>query len=200
MAVSKELFSREVPLWLRRPADVTPPKGAEELRDRINEFFEECAETATRPTVTGLALATGLPGPTSLLRLGQRLPQLRYIISRALAAVAYGYEEMLAEGVGGAGAQFMLKNLPDFDPDEPSGSAPVQFFNDRKEIFLSGHIHGAASEEDQASDLDAIEAYVEMMKKRGQVVAQEKRSEEQLITESPVRKNYVLKIIGPAKK
>jgi hypothetical protein len=132
-----------VPQWRRAPATINPPTGVEDFTKRSNEYFEDCAANQTRPTLTGYALAVGLPGPTSLLRLGQRFPELRYSLSRCMMAVAVEYEEMIGV-TNAAGPMFMLKNIPDFDPDEPVGAPAVQFFNDRKEILLTTEVHGAA--------------------------------------------------------
>lgn len=159
-----------VPQWRRNPATLSPPDNMEDFIARSNRYFEECADADIRPTLTGYALAVGLPGPTSLLRLGQRLPQLRYAISRCMMAVSVGYEEMIGNG-NSTGAMFMLKNIPDFDPDEPVGSPPVQFFNDRREILLQSNVHGVASTEVEGED--PIETYIRVLQKRGYIAGEE---------------------------
>lgn len=157
-----------VPQWRRNPATVDPPAGIEDFIARSNQYFNECANCDIRPTLTGYALAIGLPGPTSLIRLGQRIPELRFAITRCMMAIAVNYEEMI--GCGNAtGALFMLKNIPDFDPDEPVGSPPVQFFNDRKEILLQSNVHGAASSGSDFENEDPVETYVRMLQKRGYI-------------------------------
>lgn len=173
-----------VPQWKRNPATVIPPAGVEDFIARSNEYFSECADTDTRPTITGYALAVGLPGPTSLLRLGQRIPELRYVISRCMIAVAAGYEELM--GVANAtGLIFMLKNIPDFDPDEPIGSPAVQFFNDRKEILLHSVVHGAASSDAEFKDEDPIDTYVRLLQRRGYVPGGEKKAVTSVMTKVP---------------
>jgi len=157
-----------VPQWKRNPATVDPPAGIDDFIARSNEYFNECANTDTRPTITGYAIAIGLPGPTSLIRLGQRIPELRFSITRCMMTIAAGYEEMIGFG-NAAGPLFMLKNIPDFDPDEPVGSPPVQFFNDRKEILLQSNVHGSASSNAGFEDEDPIETYVRLLQKRGYV-------------------------------
>lgn len=155
-----------IPAWRRNPATVDAPSGIDDFINRSNRYFEECADLDTRPTITGYALAVGLPGPTSLIRLGQRIPQLRYAISRCMMAIAVNYEEMIGFG-NAAGPMFMLKNIPDFDPDEPVGSPSVQFFNDRKEILLNSSVAGVARA-DQAHDKeDPLETYIRLIKQRG---------------------------------
>jgi hypothetical protein len=159
-----------VPDWLRNPATIQPIVNWSDFTDRANLYFNDCADDESRPTITGLALATGLPGPTSLIRLGQRVPELRAVISRCMTAVAYGYEQLIGMGGASAGAQFMLKNIPDFDPEDPIGAPGVQFFNDRKEILLQADVHGAATAGvDYDSDIDPIEVYMSVIKKPGGV-------------------------------
>ena len=178
-----------VPEWKRNPATVNPPAGVEDFITRSHLYFNECADTDTRPTVTGYALSVGLPGPTSLLRLGQRIPELRYVISRCMIAVASGYEELIGFG-NAAGPIFMLKNIPDFDPDEPIGSPAVQFFNDRKEILLHSVVHGAASSDAEFKDEDPIDTYVRLLQRRGYVPGVEKEAKTTVMTKAarPVRR------------
>ena len=161
-----DISTKTVPGWERAPATVNPPKGIEDFIERSNAYFTECVETDTRPTVTGYALAVGLPGPTSLIRLGQRLPELRYPISRCLAAIAKGYEDMIGSG-NAAGPLFMLKNIPDFDPDEPIGAPAVQFFNDRKEILLQSNVVGAARSDSEHDKEDPLSTYLRLIRQQG---------------------------------
>jgi hypothetical protein len=171
MGIKAELFedrTKTVPDWRRNPATVIPPAGIDDFIARSNAYFEECAEYDNRPTLTGYALAVGLPGPTSLIRLGQRLPQLRYVISRCMVAIASFYEEMLGM-VNPTGPMFMLKNIPDFDPDENVGAPPVQFFNDRKEIVLQANITGAARANAEFDEEDPLDAYIRLIRKRGYI-------------------------------
>lgn len=165
-----------VPKWLRTPATASPPDGIEGFIKCSNEYFEECADIDMRPTLTGYALAVGLPGPTSLLRLGQRVPELRYAISRCMMAVAHGYEEMIGSG-NAAGPMFMLKNIPDYDPDEPVGAPSVQFFNDRKEILLQSNVVGAARSDSEYDNEDPLDTYLRLIKLRGQSCDASERSE-----------------------
>lgn len=163
-----DISTKIVPDWERAPATINPPKGIEDFIARSNAYFTECVETDTRPTVTGYALAVGLPGPTSLIRLGQRLPELRYPISRCLAAIAKGYEDMIGSG-NAAGPLFMLKNIPDFDPDEPIGAPAVQFFNDRKEIMLQSNVVGAARSDSEHDKGDPLETYLRLIRQHGSI-------------------------------
>lgn len=159
--------TKHVPDWKRNPATVSPPRNMNEFIARSNEYFEGCAESDERPTITGYALAVGLPGPTSLIRLGQRIPELRYVISRCMTAIANEYEGLIGYG-NSAGPLFMLKNIPDFDPDEPSGAPPIQFFDDRKEVLLKMEVIGAAySDEPGSENEDPIKAYMRLVRREG---------------------------------
>lgn len=155
----------EPPPWLLRPASTAPLESEDDFINRADQYFEDCNSAGARPTITGLALAVGLPGPTSLIRLGQRVPSLRYPISRCMTAVAHGYEAMIGDG-SPAGAIFMLKNIPDFDPDEPVGSPGVQFFNDRKEVLLTADVYGAASDAEEYAEMDPLETYLSIVKRK----------------------------------
>jgi hypothetical protein len=152
------------PAWQKSPATVIPIKSIQEFENKANEFFEDCLIREERPTITGLALAVGLPGPTTLLRLGQRIPELRYSLSRCITAIAHGYEQMIGAGQA-TGPMFMLKNLPDFDPEEPDGEPAVLFFNDRKEITLTTDIAGRAVAGDEFDDVDPLDVYLSVIKK-----------------------------------
>lgn len=163
-----DISTKTVPAWLRTPATVDPPKGLEDFVARSNDYFIECAETDIRPTITGYALAVGLPGPTSLIRLGQRVPELRYPISRCLAAIASGYEDLIGCG-SPTGPIFMLKNIPDFDPDEPIGAPAVQFFNDRKEVLLQSNVVGAARSDSEFDKEDPLETYLRLIRQHGNI-------------------------------
>lgn len=153
------------PDWLRAPATVVPIKSPDDFVSRANAYFAKCLDEEIRPTLTGFALAVGLPGPTSLIRLGQRVPELRHAISRCMTAVAHSYESMIGHG-NAAGPMFMLKNIPDFDPEEPVGSPGVQFFNERKEVLLTAEVYGAATDIDEYANADPLEAYLSVIKRR----------------------------------
>ena len=68
---------------------------------------------------------------------------------------------------------FMLKNIPDFDPDEPIGSPSVQFFNDRKEVLLSSNVAGAARSDSEHDKEDPVETYIRLIKQRGYIQSDE---------------------------
>lgn len=156
--------SPPTPHWLRSPATIVPIESKDDFINRANAYFAECLDNETRPTITGFALAVGLPGPTSLIRLGQRIPELRHSISRCMTAVAHNYEAMIGHG-NAAGPMFMLKNIPDFDPEEPVGSPGVQFFNERKEVLLTAEVYGAATDADEYAEADPLDAYLAIIKR-----------------------------------
>lgn len=175
---------KAVPHWRRNPATVNPPQDIDDFKWRSNRYFEECEECDMRPTITGYAVAVGLPGPTSLLRLGQRIPELRYVISRCMITIASHYEDMMGSG-NAAGPIFMLKNIPDFDPDEPIGSPAVQFFNDRKEVLLTSNVIGAARSDKGHEDEDPLEAYIRVIRANGYIEEDEEEAKTSLVVNKP---------------
>lgn len=178
---------KTVPSWERNPATVNPPKGVEDFVKRSNAYFEECADLDVRPTITGYALAVGLPGPTSVIRLGQRIPELRYAISRCLALIAKQYEDMVGSG-NAAGPLFMLKNIPDFDPDEPVGAPAVQFFNDRREILLQSTVVGAARSDSEHDEEDPLDTYLRLIRNRGTSELKDNTSRQYTSNPAPARR------------
>lgn len=184
-----------VPAWRRKPASVKPPTGIEDFINRSNAYFEDCADTDTRPTVTGYSVAVGLPGPTSLIRLGQRIPQLRYTISQCLMVISLGYEEMIGSG-NAAGPLFMLKNIPDFDPDEQVGSPPALFFNERKEIALTVDVAGAARADEEFDNEDPLDTYVRLIKQNGMPIKQDEENITKVFTQKVIPARKALTIIS----
>ena len=61
----------------------------------------------------------------------------------------------------------MLKNIPDFDPDEPIGAPAVQFFNDRKEVLLQSNVVGAARSDSEFDKEDPLETYLRLIRQHG---------------------------------
>jgi hypothetical protein len=177
---------------LRSPATIVPIQSPDDFISRANDYFAKCLDEEIRPTITGFALAVGLPGPTSLIRLGQRIPELRHAISRCMTAVAHNYEAMIGHG-NAAGPMFMLKNIPDFDPEEPVGSPGVQFFNERKEVLLTAEVYGAATDADEYAAADPLEAYLAVIKRRPITAGQNSIVSKNFNKSSPRR---MLTIIG----
>ena len=158
------------PDWLSKPASIEPIESISKFKDKANSYFSECIDIEIRSTITGFCLAVGLPGPTSLIRLGQRVPELRHTISCCMTAIAHGYEQMIGDG-NATGPLFMLKNIPDFDPEEPVGSPGVQFFNDKKEILLHTDVAGAVSAgADFDDDIDPLDIYLSIIRKQGSTI------------------------------
>jgi hypothetical protein len=71
---------------------------------------------------------------------------------------------MIGSGTA-TGPMFMLKNLPDFDPEEADGEPAVLFFNDRKEITLTTDIAGRAVAGEEFEDADPLDVYLSVIKK-----------------------------------
>lgn len=150
------------PEWWSAPASITPLESIEAFPTRADAYFRDCDQREERATLTGFCVAIGLPGPTSLLRLGQRVPELRAVISRCCTRIAAGYEAMIGTGQS-AGPIFMLKNIPDYDPEDPEGAPAVLFFEDRKEIVFRDVV-GAAGQEEDFKD-DALGTYLSIIKR-----------------------------------
>jgi hypothetical protein len=150
------------PDWWTAPASVKPLESIEAFPARADAYFRDCNQREERATLTGFCVAIGLPGPTSLLRLGQRVPELRATISRCCTRIAAGYENMIGSGQS-AGPLFMLKNIPDYDPEDPEGSPAVLFFEDRKEIVFTDVV-GAAGQDNEFNG-DALGTYLSIIKR-----------------------------------
>jgi len=87
-----------------------------------------------------------------------------------MTAIAPGYEQMIGTG-NAAGPLFMLKNIPDFDPEESIGSPGVQFFNDKKEILLHADVTGAVSAgEDFDGDVDPLDIYLSIIQRQNSTI------------------------------
>lgn len=149
--------------WLLRPADPVKASDLTDIQNLANNYFTRCFETQQKPTLTGLALCLGVGGPTALQRLAQRRPELRWMVSRCLTAVAHSYETMIAEGSNPSGPIFMLKHLPEFDPDDPAGAKPVQYWNEKRELLINARVHGAKDPQEESSGLSPKEVYLRII-------------------------------------
>jgi len=149
--------------WLLRPCDPVPLDNIDEIAERANDYFTRCYEYNEPPKLTGLALAVGVPGPASLQRLAQRRPELRWMISRCMTAVAHSYESMIAEGSSPQGPMFMLKHLPEFDLEEPAGSKPLQYWNERREVIIDARVSGVKQPNEGGAELTPYEAYMKII-------------------------------------
>jgi hypothetical protein len=148
--------------WLTHPCDPVYMKSEGDMRKAANEYFTTCAELGIKPRLNGLALVLGVTGPTSLQRLAQRRPAFRWMISRCLTAIAYGYEEDIEKG-SSAGNIFMLKHLPEFDVQDPAGSKPVQYFTDKRELVINAHVSGVKYPDQEGAELTPREAYLKVI-------------------------------------
>ena len=93
-----------------------PPKykKAEELQEKVQEYFNAASET--KKTITGLVLACGFCSRQSFYDL-EKQEEFSYTIKRARLQIENHYEEML-QGNNVAGSIFALKNLGWVDKQE----------------------------------------------------------------------------------
>jgi hypothetical protein len=151
--------------WLVNPATPFRLESIGELSAAANNYFQACAEQGLHPRVTGLALALGLPGPSSLTRLARRRPELKHLLSRCMTAVAYHYEDQINGGSSASAAVFMLKNIPDFDTQDKSSAGEIKYFRDRHEVMVNHNIPGVVDEEaTRGAELSPAEAYMTLIR------------------------------------
>ena len=148
--------------FLRHPAEEVALLTREEFRDRINDYFERCSLAQIQPRVTGLALAVGAPGVTALRRMAARRPELAAMISKAMTAVAYWYEAQLSSGAS-RGAVFALKNLVDYDPEQPLSRQEEAPWEDHRSLTITAEVHGAVRPSLPGSELSPEEAYYRLV-------------------------------------
>ena len=86
---------------------------AEELRDKINEYFENCLNNLERPLLTGLALYLGFASKQTIYDLenSDANPAFSYLIKRARSAIEYIYETGLWNPQTVTGSIFALKQF-----------------------------------------------------------------------------------------
>ena len=156
-------FLPAAPNWRRRPCDRILLKDPEQFSIAANSYFEWCDDNERQPKLCELALALGVAGPVTLQRMGMRNPDLRWAISRCFTAIAAGYEEKLMEGPA-AGPIFMLKHLPEFDPEDLPGARPVQYFSERREITIHEGVRGVQRPEDEGRNLSPRDAYIRLIR------------------------------------
>jgi hypothetical protein len=135
----------------------------EEYAAAINAYFEFCDDQGMSPRFSGLALVLGLPGIETVYRLARRKPELTEMLSRAITAVAHGYEEQLS-GPGSRGAIFALQHLKDFDLEEPVGSAPIQSWKQQVTVDVNQRIVGVVDPATIGRELTPEEAYLTVIK------------------------------------
>jgi len=160
--VEDELATHPTFEYQVRPASGVIPETVEELATRANEYFEVSYAVGQKPKLNGLALHLGCAGPLSLQRLGMRRPEFRSIISRCLTAIADSYEQML-DGGSATAAMFMMRHLPEFDVSEAPGSAPIQYYQDKREITLNAKVSGVADPAVRGKELNPHQAYYRLV-------------------------------------
>ena len=157
------------PICLREPATAIHLKTVEEYTEAANAYFRHCYDNDVHPRLASFALAIGLPGVSSVHRLGRRRPDLREIISRCITTIASWYEEELSTSVS-KGAIFALKHLHDFDLEEEAGAPALPFWQEKKEIVLENRIVGVQVLEEKGKEYSPQEAYMRIV--RGQNVVE----------------------------
>lgn len=153
---------------VRNPLAVVPPKTPEEVSEAITEYFEACFDNEVRPSLGGLALALGLPSISGIERLGQRQPNLRWMLGRALVAIQHGYELLIGK-VSAQGLMYVLNNIPDgFDEEEPPGSPSLRFWASKQEVMVRQNITALIARHTLGDDVTPDEAYMRLIE--GEVV------------------------------
>ena len=180
--VTKDHLAIKFP-WIAEPIRRAERYDEDELIRRANIYFRHCADNGEQPRLTGLALALNLPGPAAITRLAMRNPEWRHVISQCMTAVAFGYESMIQAGVNPSGAIFMLKQIPEFDPEEPAGSKPLQYFTDKREVLLEARVYGAVELNTEGGKLTPREAYLKII--HGEVSEAELVQEETILSGVP---------------
>jgi len=139
------------------------PQTVEDYTNLVNDYFIACADAEIRPTVTGLALALGLASTSAIERLGQRRPDLRYVLGRALVAVQNGYESLIGAAPA-PGIIYALNNIPDgFDLEESPGSPSPRFWQSRQEVHVQKNISAVIGTQVLDKDLTPQEAYARVI-------------------------------------
>ncbi len=108
-------FSDFLKKCFEQPEGTTPGRPrlyatAEELQEKIVEFFDYCNETKMPVTISGLVLYTGFADRSSFYDY-EKNSLFTYTIKRAREAVAMHYEYKLNGDQFPTGAIFALKNL-----------------------------------------------------------------------------------------
>lgn len=154
----------DVPDWMVQPATPVSPLTDKEIIERANAYFKRCYEQEEIPRLTEFALALGLPGVSSIYRLGRRRADLAWSLSRCITVIASHFERMLHEGGSYTkGAIFMLKHLRDFDPTDGPGAPEMVFWRDTQHVEVDSHISGVERAEDKGKELTAEEAYMTLI-------------------------------------
>jgi len=175
--------------WLIRPADAVPLTDIAKIKQAANDYFSSCAANGVRPRLNGLALALGVEGPISLQRMAMRRPELRYMISRCLTAIAHGYEEEVT-GRSSTGAIFMLKHLPEFDSQERPGHPPIQYFQDKHTVEIHENVAGVQRIIEEGGNLTPREAYMKVI--HGELIDEEDIVEGVVYENAPKTLEHIL--------
>lgn len=105
-----------------------PPKykTAEELSDKICQYFQELKDKKETPTITGLVLYCGFCDRCSFYDM-EKQDKFSYTIKKARTTMEMVYEQFLLSGNNVAGAIFALKNFGWKDKTELDVNANLSF-------------------------------------------------------------------------
>lgn len=115
---TKSAYSKVFPLaemYRQRPK----VQSVDEARERIEKYFEMCAEVGYSPFFVGLVLVLGLENKAELLRL-RRDKDFGPLINHACNVVEFGYERLLTVVRNPNGVIFALKNFGWNDGSQPT--------------------------------------------------------------------------------
>lgn len=154
---------RVLPTWRLAPSRA--PRATDldytELCDSIDEYFTDCGLTGKQPMVAELALAVGFDSFHQMINHARRRGgDYMRAVSRALGALAVGYEERLQEGL--RTASWMLERIPEFDSIEPQAQTPTYSMQVAKEFKVN--LTGLERPEEVGKQLSAQEAYLQLIK------------------------------------
>jgi hypothetical protein len=173
-----------LPPWRLRPSTAVNPAllTDEEFFEKIDSYFESCAEEERRPLLTELALALGCDSLPQLINDARRFPLRMRAISRAFLAVGVSYEELLASGV--SSATFILSKIPSYDSREHPSQTPVYFLKERQEIQM--HVTGVEQIAEIGKSLKPRESYLQLIRNRVLEEVQQEKIEDADYIEIPM--------------
>jgi len=113
-----------------------PPKyaTAEELENKIEEYFDGCKNEEKRPTITKLILFLGFCDRASFYDM-EKIDKFSHTIKRARTLIESVYEDHLLGG-NAAGPIFALKNFGWKDKHELSGDAENPLFHTIERVIV----------------------------------------------------------------
>lgn len=154
------------PAWRRTPCSSAPAGAAtklkpKELFKKMNNYFAKCYDAGEHPMLCDVAGDAGFDSVTQLTNHARRQGgETMRGISRAVLAVAAGYEEQAQ--AGSRHAMTLLGLMPEFDSKEPSDQIPGQSFLPKRQYYVD--ITGLNRTQDRGKELSPQEAYLQLIK------------------------------------